>query len=363
MDTRNLQRVLIYRLGSLGDILVSLPAFHLVRHAFPEARLTLLTNSPPGTRAVSASSLLEGTGLVDDYLEYPASLRGFREINALRRRVAEHRFDRLIYMTESRGVLKSLRDAFFFLSCGIVRQIGVPLQRREIRSLPIPGTGRYLPESERLIGCLGRLGRPDLEEDRWWDLHLTDQEDRQAKELLGALVGAAPILAICVGARFDSKDWTEPNWLALVQRLDRDYPGIGLIAVGAPDDRARSDRVLSAWNGPKRNLCGASAPRVSAAVLRHAALFLGHDSGPMHLASCVGTPCVAVFSAQNRPGIWYPRGRDHAVIYHKTECFGCLLSSCSVQQKKCILSITVDEVYEVVERQLARLSICSDQGS
>ena len=78
----------------------------------------------------------------------------------------------------------------------------------------------------------------------------------------------------------------------------------------------------------------------------------------MHLASCVGTPCVAVFSAQGKPGAWYPRGRGHAVIYHETECSGCQLFSCPVHQKTCIMSITVDEVYQAVSRQLDRLSLC-----
>ncbi|HMB04995.1 MAG TPA: hypothetical protein VKP69_14800, partial [Isosphaeraceae bacterium] len=72
------------------------------------------------------------------------------------------------------GALTSLRDALFFLGCGIVRQIGVPLRGRDLRSPRIPGTGRHAHESERLIRGIRRLGRPDLKEDRWWDLHLSD---------------------------------------------------------------------------------------------------------------------------------------------------------------------------------------------
>ena len=364
MDIRNFRRVLVYRLGSLGDILVSLPAFHLVRDAFPEARVTLLTNSPPGSGPIPAASILEGTGLVDDYLEYPTSLRNPRGILALRRTIARRGFDGLIYLAEPRGgALTSLRDALFFLGCGIVRQIGVPLRRRDLRSPRIPGTGRHAHESERLIRCIRRLGQPDLEGDRWWDLHLSDREDQEARGLLGPMVGGPPFLALCAGAKADAKDWTEPNWSALIRRLDRDSPGLGMVAVGTWDDAERSDRVLAGWSGPKRNLCGASAPRVSAAILRYAALFLGHDSGPMHLASCVGTPCVAVFSAHNLPGVWYPRGRGHSVIYHQTECFGCLLTSCAIHHKKCIMSITVEEVYQAVMGQIARLSVCDPQAN
>jgi ADP-heptose:LPS heptosyltransferase len=64
----------------------------------------------------------------------------------------------------------------------------------------------------------------------------------------------------------------------------------------------------------------------------------------MHLASAAGTPCVAIFSARNLPGQWFPARSGHKVLYHKTDCFGCGLEHCTIERKKCILSISVDEV-------------------
>jgi lipopolysaccharide heptosyltransferase III len=105
------------------------------------------------------------------------------------------------------------------------------------------------------------------------------------------------------------------------------------------------------------NLCGKLSPRESAAVLARAKLFLGHDSGPMHLAAAVGIPCVAVFSARNRPRMWFPWGSQHEVIYHRTDCWGCDLDTCIEQKKKCLTSILPAEVLGVVHRVLARLSL------
>jgi ADP-heptose:LPS heptosyltransferase len=70
----------------------------------------------------------------------------------------------------------------------------------------------------------------------------------------------------------------------------------------------------------------------------------------MHLAASVGTVCVSIFSARNRPGIWFPFGNAHEVIYHKTDCFGCNLEVCTIEKKKCILSISVDEVVAAARR-------------
>jgi ADP-heptose:LPS heptosyltransferase len=64
----------------------------------------------------------------------------------------------------------------------------------------------------------------------------------------------------------------------------------------------------------------------------------------MHLAACVGVPCVAVFSARNIPRQWLPRGNFNEILYHRTDCAGCGLEVCTAQKKKCLSAISVDEV-------------------
>jgi ADP-heptose:LPS heptosyltransferase len=100
------------------------------------------------------------------------------------------------------------------------------------------------------------------------------------------------------------------------------------------------------------NLCGKLTPRQSAAALARVEIFLGHDSGPMHLAAAVGTPCVAVFAARNLPRQWFPVGSQHRVVYHRVECAGCGLETCIEQGKKCLVSIGVEEVFRVVSSKL-----------
>jgi len=349
----------------MGDNLVALPSFHLVRQTFPEAKITALTNFPyeygsQSKKAVSLESLLEGTALVDDYLQYPYFVRDPRIILRLRRQIRVRRFDCLIYLFPiagySRGPLKLLRDWLFFLSCGIVRQVGIPFRRRDRNLTPVPGTDRYLREGERLVGCLRSLGQPNLGEDRWWDIQLTDDESREAEGLLRGLGNPPRFAVLCVGTRCDVKDWTDPNWSLLLRALTKDYQDLGLVGLGSKDESDRMARMLAEWSGPTLNLCGATrGPRIAAAVLQRAALYLGHDCGPMHLAAAVKTPCVAIFSAQAPPGEWFPRGENHQVLYHKTECFGCRLMTCIDHQKKCILSITVDEVYHAVKSQLSQV--------
>ncbi len=341
-----IRRVLIYRLGSLGDTCVAIPAFRLVRDAFPGAHITLLTSKPIFAKSIAPTTILDGTGLIDDMLDYPNGIRSPKEVLRLRKSIVDGKFDCLIYMQEPKGgKVTSIRDLLFFLSCGLYRHVGIPFKKHELFFLENPKTGLYRNVTEHLLDRLHKLGSVDLRDDRTWDLRLSEAEYQEADRLLG---GTGPFIAFSVGTKLDVKDWTEPNWEALTQQLSARYPGLGLVALGANHDRERSDKMLDLWNGPKVNLCGDTESRISAAVLSRAVFFLGHDSGPMHLAAGVGTPCVAIFSAHSLPGKWFPRGQHNRVIFHKTECFGCALSTCVKHGKKCIMSVTVDEVLKEI---------------
>jgi len=105
-------------------------------------------------------------------------------------------------------------------------------------------------------------------------------------------------------------------------------------------------------------------PRESAAMVSYAELFVGHDSGPMHMASAVGTPLVTIFAARNVRGVWFPVVGNNAVIYHNVDCSGCALDICTIQKMKCITSVTVEEVLgRVTEILPPKLPILADNDS
>lgn len=346
------ENILIYRLGSLGDTVIALPAFHLIRQAFPKAHISVLTNHPVSAKAAPLAAVLENTGLIDDLLAYPIHLRTWSQFRSLRAEIASRKFQLAISLAPARGLAKSIRDYIFFRWCGIRRIVGIPMRRLDLAELPEPGTDRHEWEAKRLLRRLRPLGVIDLNEDRWWSLCLTGSENQCAEGLLAARGITRPFLTLSVGTKVDVNDWGVAKWRELVDRLNSEFTGFGLVACGSADDEMRSQELLNLWDGPSANLCGQCAPRVTAAVFRRACLFIGHDSGPMHLAACVGTPCVAIFSARNFPGRWFPRGDNHSVIYYRTPCAGCGLEFCTQQKKKCITSITVDEVLSAVRLHL-----------
>lgn len=350
--TRAMQRILIFRLGSIGDTVAALPALHLIARAYPDAERRLLSQSSEDLKAAPISEILSGSSLVHGYIRYPLGMRAPGELIRVRRQIRAFRPDLLVYLAEPRGLLKTYRDAAFFRWCGIRRMVGVPYLR-DLQHHRRLEDGSFEFEGSRLLRCLRALGASDIDADGAFDLGLAETERKAARSVLGSFLPTAPILAVSIGAKVDANDWGDANWSALFDRMQAQLSSWSLVMLGAAVERERSDRLLASWPGPKMNLCGATSVRESAAVLERARVFVGHDSGPVHLAAAVGTPCVAIFSSRNLPGEWFPHGRQHRVLYSDVPCRGCRLEVCDRYGKMCIASITVDDVAREIELALA----------
>jgi ADP-heptose:LPS heptosyltransferase len=309
--------LLIYRLGSLGDTVVALPCFHLIRRVYPDRRIVLLTNQPVSEKAAPAMEVLAGSGLCDEAIHYPIGLRGPHALAALRRRILSFKFDTAFHLNSTRSLLQSCRDHLFLRACGVKRIIGTPVSRRDLR---IRRRMQPLAEQE----CVGlarrirRIGQVDPSDRAVWDLHFRAEEREGAWSLLRDGEISKPFIAASMGTKHLANDWGDENWMRLLQIIGAARPELGLVLVGSPGEFERSERLRRCWRGSFTNACGRCNTRVSAAVLERAALFVGHDSGPMHLAAAVGAPVVAVFSWRNPPGQWFPGwiGWDHVRVFY-----------------------------------------------
>lgn len=344
-----IKRVLIYRLGSMGDTVVALPAFHLVARAFPDAERRLLTNRPINEKAAAAAAILDNSGLVSGYFDYEVATRNLLALGRLWWDLVRWRPQAVVYLGSARGVSGARRDSLFFRVCGITRQYGVPLTEDMQRNRRQPERGAEEYEAARLVRNIAELGDGAVMDDASWDLRFTPAERARATEAL-LPAGERPVLAISLGTKVTANNWGRDNWRKLLLELGRRYPECVLAITGVTSESADSEYAAEGWResaGQEAmvlNLCGKLTPRESAAVFARARAFMGHDSGPMHLADAVATPVMAVFSARNPPTRWFPHGARHHIVYHKVNCHGCGMRECTVEQMKCVKSITVEEV-------------------
>jgi ADP-heptose:LPS heptosyltransferase len=344
----------------LGAFVVALPAMWAVRERFPDARLTLLCNRPTVKSRVMGEDICAGTPLVDDFMYYtgddtPAfKIRKKLALLSLFLRLRLQRFDTLVYLVHAcRAPEPVARHRRFFRLAGIKHIIGT----EGFRPLPTLGVDRPLPtvpfEADLLLERLARSGFPETPAGKGrMDLAVTDAERRRVSEWAAGLApdGGRGWVAVGPGSKMQAKVWPEERFEEVVKRLIERFD-VWPVIFGGPEDRELGDRLLRSW-GRGYNAAGPLRPRESAAALERCRLYLGNDSGAMHLAAAVDVRCVAVFAARDFPGMWDPYGNGHVVIRRQVDCEGCQLQTCIDQKKKCLMDIGVAEVYESCSRIL-----------
>ena len=350
------KNILIYRLGSLGDTIMVLPCFHQVLTAFPGANIVLLTNKPVASKAAPLEAVLGKDLFFNEIIDYPVGSRNPLLLLKLLFKLRTYKFDCMVNLTAARSEGAAKRDKVFFGLAGIKRMVGFPSEYGDFNLLTDVETGEKEWEAKRIARRIAPMGIPDLSIESNWDLKLTLPETAEAGYQLSKLPKGMKLISLSPGTKMQSKDWTVANWVALIKLLAAALPDWALVIIGAPDEIDAADQCEAAWHKDQvLNICGKVSLRQCAAVLKKTSLFVGHDSGPMHLAGAMGVPIVAVFASINIPRKWFPRGEKNHIIYHKTDCAGCGLTVCTEQKKKCILSITPNEVYGAVMEVIQQL--------
>jgi ADP-heptose:LPS heptosyltransferase len=157
------------------------------------------------------------------------------------------------------------------------------------------------------------------------------------------------LIGVGAGSKMPAKIWPESRFSELGKQLLLSNQNARLIMLGGPEDRDAGDRLCAAWGSERSaNLAGRLSIYAAAAVLRRCDLYIGNDTGTMHLAGAVGTPSVAIFSARDFPGLWDPIGNQNVILRKEVACAGCMLEVCTEKKNLCLREITVDEVVQAV---------------
>ena len=209
--------------------------------------------------------------------------RGWGGLRDLGRRLRAERYERA-YLPH-----KSLRTAVLALLARIPARIGFhdgwPFFYTEVRRRPAAGH-----EIDRLLALADQPSAAYAP-----SLHPTPDDDRAAGAALAAagIGDGAGFVAVAPGSIWGSKRW--PYYGELAGRLAAHTP---VVVVGGPEDAGLGEEILRAVGPSGRravNVCGKLTLRQSAALIKRAAVLVTNDSAPLHVATAMGTPIVAVF--------------------------------------------------------------------
>jgi ADP-heptose:LPS heptosyltransferase len=263
----------------------------------------------------------------------------------------------LVYHLEpgQKTAKRQLRDKIYFRMAGIRRQVtSSPYRQAQPTQKPLPAAEAEVDFYIRVLRAEGLTAPSDPQ------IALSLESGPKEKAAWSAWTESNPLpvgrtyVAIGAGSKMQSKKWPEDRFVQVLLRL-REEKGVYPLICGGPEDSATAE-VLIAALGEGHNLCGAFSPLGTIHSMRVCTFYLGNDTGTMHLAVSAGLPCVALFSARDVPGKWYPYGNGHIVHRIPVECEGCMLTYCVEEQKRCLTAITVESVLTSCREVLLRTS-------
>lgn len=349
--TKPPEKILVFHTGSLGDTLLVIPSIHILKAHFAPARLTLLCDIQAGSNYVLATDVLTGTGLIDSVITYAVS-RGRLGwvINLLRKAILLLRlraagFHTLAYLVEVyRGDRRIERDRWFFKLAGIRRFIGMEgLEQRPVaRGFAI---SRVAHRADELLNRLAAAGIPAPPSGQGsLSLNLQPAEIAAFEHWRRSLPpdGGRPWVGVGPGSKMPAKVWPGDRFQRLVQQLIGQYD-IWPVIFGGREDADLGNQLVKAW-GRGYVAAGALGIRPSAVGLSRCLLYVGNDTGTMHLAAAAGIPCVAIFSSREAPGRWDPYGPGHQVLRTAIDCAGCGLMDCVARARECLMNLSVEDV-------------------
>jgi heptosyltransferase-1 len=281
-------RILITRLSAIGDCVQTVPVAWALRERFPNAFIAWAVER-------GAAPLIRAVRAVDQVITIPkrmiASPAAAWQIRAELRPL---RFDLAI---DPQSLSKS--SAVGWLS-GAPRRIGFASPAgREIS----PWLNTELVVSsrvhmvERYLDLLKPLGieRPA----RRFDLEISSSEQAVADDFVTSAGLASGFLAVNPGAGWDSKRWPAERFAAVIREIGTAQGLPAVILWGSPFEREWAEKICEA-SGGHAVLCPGTSLLELAAILKRATLMVAGDTGPLHLAAALGTPCVGLFGSTRR---------------------------------------------------------------
>ncbi|MBI3836501.1 MAG: glycosyltransferase family 9 protein [Planctomycetia bacterium] len=332
-------RILIVRLSAIGDVLHGLPVANALRDALPQAFLAWVVEG-------RTADLLRGHRALDELIALPRGwLKSPRTVLDLRRRLRALQFDMTI---DLQGLSKSAIAARL---SGARRRIGLggkdgrELSRWLNNELVRPTRTHVTDRNLELLAPLG-ITHPAVR----FDLDDSPVNASAARKILDSQRVLAPFAVINPGASWPSKRWPAKRFAAVARHLGQ-LRGLESLVVWAGDqERGWAEQIVTGSAGHAM-IAPATSLGELAAIVRRAALFVGSDTGPLHLAAAVGTPCVGLFGPMpaERNG---PYGPQHIAVQK------ILLTGTSRQRRtagpESMEAISVDHVTEACDQILDR---------
>jgi heptosyltransferase II len=343
-------KILIRATNWVGDAIMALPALLAVREKFANAEIAVVGRP-------YVLDIYRDQGIADDLISYDSveEHRGFSGREKLATQLRNRKF----------GVALLLQNAFdaawMAWRAKIPERIGYARDGRSFlltKAIPVPKAGE-IPAHEKFyyLELLRRAGWMEkLPEVDWIELKVSREKSEKAEACLTA-AGARPHvtrIAVGAGASYGSaKCWPPERFAAALNRLTEERAA-DVILFGTRGEAAVSAAIVAGLKKKPVDLTGQTAIADLPALLSRCNLFLGNDSGAMHVAGAVGLPIVAVFGPTDPNGT-VPVTPKCTVVQEKSYCSPCFLRRCPTDHR-CMKAVTPEMVVGAAQLRLSAVT-------
>ena len=347
IDWKNVHRVLVVRLRSIGDTVLATPSLIALKRFLPDAQIDILLED-------WVAPLLDGFVEVDNVLSVKKnSLSRLRTAWQIRGRQYDVVFN----------LHGGTTGTFFTFASGARHRVGYEeYQYKFLYNHLLSSASDFWQQetthsAEQQLALLGFVGVP-VENRPKSQLFVTDTALKSLRDKLNVSVqsrkDAIPVSEFALihpAAAFDTKQWQTVNFARTAEYLYE--KGINTIAIAAKNERAILDRFQKESRVPVTVFDDLSLSEITA-LASQAKLFVGNDSGIAHIAAAVGIPTVVVFGSSNI-NHWRPwTDAPNEVVFEKMPCQPCAGYVCKeFGDPKCILTVQPASVFAAIETILS----------
>jgi lipopolysaccharide heptosyltransferase II len=342
IDWTKVKRVLVVRLRSIGDMVLTTPSLIALRRFLPDAQIDILLED-------WVAPVLEGFDAVDNVLTVSRTSKKsrFETARAIRRNKYDVAFN----------LHGGTTATFFVRVSGARHRVGYShysykfLYNHLLSSSIDFWHRKIIHSAEQQLALLGFTGVPVVDKPKS-RLNVTEKARHSIEEKLKSQIAnsESQIALLHPVAAFDTKQWSTENFARIAEFLSE--KGFQVAAVATKKEREVLENLKKLANAPILTFDDLSLPEITALASR-SSIFVGNDSGIAHIAAAVKTPSVVVFGSSNI-NHWRPwTDAPHEIVYEKLPCQPCAGYFCKeFGEPRCILSVKTESVIEAIEKVL-----------
>ncbi|MDD5634954.1 MAG: glycosyltransferase family 9 protein [Candidatus Omnitrophica bacterium] len=323
-----ISRILFITLSNLGDIILTTPVLEKLHDEFPNAKFDIITGLP-------------GKEIFD---AYPAA---GEVIVPERPRSFGKRIKQLLYLRKKKyDIVIDLKNSLIPYLVGTKFHSSLTLPGK--KALTEGGASPVLHKRDEHLSKISFLG-VDTSRSRFF-LPQKEEYERSVDKILGQTECKLSAV-ISPGSKSHLKRWPPEKYGKLADKLIRDLK-CRVFLVGSEEDAATIRDVISNMEEYAVNLCSRTPLGILAELMRRVDLVITNDSAPLHIASAVNTPTIAIFAPTDERK-YGPLADMSRVISSREPCRPCDRSSCAKgENKECIKNIRLDEVFSAAKEIL-----------